>query len=81
MCGLRRELPLGEAFNEWERAFAKRIPALSEDPESSSASSIFCIFLIPACHLKGHKTTNRQKKSKETLQRKNAKGSVNCRRR
>jgi hypothetical protein len=36
MCGLRRELPLSEAFNKWERAFAERIPALGEDPEYSS---------------------------------------------
>jgi hypothetical protein len=35
-CGLRREFPLGEAFNEWERAFTERIPTLDEDPESIS---------------------------------------------
>jgi hypothetical protein len=35
MCDFRRELPLGEGFNEWERAFAERIPALGEGPESS----------------------------------------------
>jgi hypothetical protein len=40
MCGLRRELPLGEAFNEWERAFAERIPTLGEDPESISGKWI-----------------------------------------
>jgi hypothetical protein len=39
--GLQRvalEIPLGEAFNEWKRAFTERIPALGEGPKSSSKS-------------------------------------------
>jgi hypothetical protein len=36
MCDFRREFPLGEGFDEWERAFTERIPALGEGPESSS---------------------------------------------
>jgi hypothetical protein len=38
-CDFRRGLPLGEGFNVRERAFAERIPALGEGPESSSATS------------------------------------------
>jgi hypothetical protein len=37
-CDFRRELPLGEGFNERERAFTERIPALGEGPKSSSKS-------------------------------------------
>jgi hypothetical protein len=36
-CDFRRGFPLGEGFNERERAFAESIPALGEGPESCSA--------------------------------------------
>jgi hypothetical protein len=39
-CDFRRGFPLGEGFNERERAFAERIPALGEGPESSSDLTI-----------------------------------------
>jgi hypothetical protein len=39
-CDFRRGFPLGEGFNERERAFAESIPALGEGPESCSEQTM-----------------------------------------
>jgi hypothetical protein len=54
-CDFRRGFPLGEGFNERERAFAERIPALGEGPEYMLFRSGRLLLL---CHIYKRKFIN-----------------------